>query len=393
MAQTVGAVIQLQPERVRSQRWQATNTNLRTVIDQLWRLESELRLHDVDDEDHPHPRNCVLNLIILLSDRQRVEACDRLVAELSASHPMRAILLHLNAGDGAGTLDAEITADAHQLVNGFPVQREQVLLRVRGAAADHLAGLVEPLLVTDVPTFLWWCRKQGLDHQALSQVIDFSDVLIVDSAQLERPVEALLDLATLAARPDHRIGISDLRWARLRPWCDAISQFFAPAGRHRLLAALHEVDGESAGSSPQSRVGAALLAGWAAAALGWRFVNATANGNTATEAVAETAGGKQVRVRLRSVPSERMEDGEVIGIHLSGQTNEGPFKLAIERDRDLGNHAHVTIELGGEPIRQRLTLPRMGDPDLLLHVLWASHRDLVFESTLVSAATLLEALR
>ena len=47
----------------------------------------------------------MLNLVVGLGDKHRAEQCDKLVAKLAASHPLRAILVHLHGGRGAGTLD------------------------------------------------------------------------------------------------------------------------------------------------------------------------------------------------------------------------------------------------------------------------------------------------
>jgi glucose-6-phosphate dehydrogenase assembly protein OpcA len=360
-------------------------------VSKLHDLQAELSRHEVADHDHPHPRNCVLNLVVVLTDRHRAEACDRLVAGLAASHPLRAILIHAGGGHGAGTLDAEIVTEAHQLLSGFPVQREQVLLHVRGAAAEHLASLVEPLLVPDVPTYLWWSGRERLDASAVRDAMAFSDVLVVDSALLEHPREALLELARLSDDPDADIGIADLRWGRLRPWRDTIGQFFAPEARRPLLAGLREVGIDAAGAGPDGRVGAVLMAGWMAGALGWRIADATA-GDDVTEARAEAPGGHRVRVTLRSVANEHLHHGELLSLRLAGGSGHRAFTLTIERSPHGDPYARVTIELGeGEAVRQKLTLPRLGDPDMLVHVLLGSLRDPVFHRTLSGASALLEA--
>ena len=383
-------VRQLDPDRVRTRRWKATGTDLPTVIDQLRRLDRELRQYDVPGQEHPHPRNSVLNLVIATRERQRAETCDRLLGRLSTTHPMRAILLHLGSDEAAGTLDASIVAEAHRLNSGFPVQRQQVLLEVRGAAVGHLASFVEPLLIPDIPTFLWWSGREELDHEALGEVIDFSDMVVVDSSYLESPVDGLLNLTALTGG---RLGVADLRWGRMRPWRDAIGQFFAPSDRLPLLAGLDEITCEAAGVEPSSRVAAALLAGWAAAALGWRFTGTSSAGESATQALAETDGGRQTRVTLRSVPSEHVEAGELMAVGLNGQAEDGPFEMSMERDRGGGEHARLSFTLGAETVHQRLALPAAKESDLLLHVLWASRRDPVFESALAGASILLESLR
>lgn len=388
MAPTV--VLPLDPDRVRTRRWHATNTDLQTVIDQLRRLDLELRQHDVPGQEHPHPRNCVLNIVVTVGDQERAEACDRLVGHLSAMHPMRAIVVHLGSSDGVGTLDATIAVEAHRLISGFPVQRQQVLLNVRGGAADHMASLVEALLVPDISTFLWWSGREELDQEALRDVLAFSDVLVVDSSYLERPVDGLLNLAGLMGE---RVGIADLRWGRMQPWREAIGQFFAPRERRPLLAGVQQMTCEAAGVEPSSRVGAALLAGWASAALGWRFVRTGTAGEAATESLAQAKDGRQVRLTLRSSPSEHVAEGELLAVDVTGQSESGPFGMSIERDRAGGNHAALTITLGAETVRQRLVLPRTEESDLLFHVLWRSRRDQVFESALAGASVLLESLR
>jgi glucose-6-phosphate dehydrogenase assembly protein OpcA len=394
VAPTLSGVAPLHEDRIRVRRWAAENTDLETVMAHLRELHREVTQHDAETQEHPHPKNCVLNLVVALDEKHMVTACDKLVGHLAASHPLRAILAHLHGGRGEGMLDAEITVEAHKLVTGFPVQREQVLLHVRGEATDHLSSLVEPLLVDDVPTYLWWSGRHRLDEAIVQDAISFSDVLVVDSAKFEHPIDALLQLAELIGQSDPPVGVADFRWGRVRPWRDAIGQFFGPADRRALLPGLQDITAEAAGSGPGARAGAALLAGWAASALGWRFVETAAAGDDATEAVALGDGDHRVRLTLRSVPTDRLHHGELLTVRLAGRRGRHAFALTIERNPDRDNHAHVTIQLdGGEPVRQRLTLPRLGDPDLLVHVLWANQRDPVFYGALRAALPLLEAMR
>lgn len=397
MAPTVGAVAALHADRVRVRRWQATGTDLETVVAKLHDIQYELSREDVTQPEHPHPRNCVLNLVVALDEKHRATECDRTVAGLAASHPLRAILVHLDPrggpANGPGTLDAEITSEAHQLLSGFAVQREQVLLHARGEVARHLSSLVEPLLVPDIPTYLWWSGRHRLDEAIVQEALGFSDVLVVDSARFEHPADALLQLATLVADPDVSVGVADFRWDRVRPWRDAIAQFFSPRDRRVLLHGLQDVTIESAGTGPAARVGAALLAGWAAWALGSRFTRTSAAGEDATEAVAES-DGHRVHLSLRSVANDHLHHGEVLSVRMAGRRGERTFVLTISRDPDGGHHADVVIELdGSDPVNQRLTLPRLGDPDLLVHILWGSQHDPVFRGALLTARPLLEAMR
>jgi glucose-6-phosphate dehydrogenase assembly protein OpcA len=394
VAPTLSGVAPLDDDRIRGLRWVEENTDLETVMAHLRQLHHDVVLHEVDQHEHPHPKNCVLNLVVALDDQHRVTACDKLVANLAATHPLRAILVHLHGGGGPGILDADVAVDAHKLVNGFPVQREQILLHVRGEAAHQLSSLVEPLLANDVPTFLWWSGRHRLNERIVRDAISFSDVLVVDSGKFEHPMDALLELAGLAADPHATVGVADFRWGRMWPWRDAIGQFFGPADRRPLLRGMWEVTVEAAGSGPGARAGAALLAGWVASALGWRLGSIAAAAGDATTAVAVTGEGHHAHLTLRSVPNDHLHNGELLNVLLAGHHGRRSFALAIERDAEGDDHAHVSIRLdGGEPVLQRITLPRLGDPELLIHVLWENRHDAVFHDALAAATPLLEAMR
>lgn len=397
MAPSLGGVVPLSDDRVRVRHWQATGTDLETVVEKLDEIQYELSRADAALQEHPHPRNCVLNLVVVLDDKHRATECDQTITGLAASHPLRAILVHLDLrggpAHGQGTLDAEITSEAHQLVSGFAVQREQVLLHARGDVARHPSSLVVPLLVPDIPTYLWWSGRRRLDEAIAQDVLGFTNVLVVDSARFEHPADALLQLAALVANPDASVGVADFRWDRVRPWRDVIAQFFSPRERHTLLNGLQEATFESAGSGPGARVGVALLAGWMAWALRCRMTRTGAAGEDGTEAVAER-DGHSVHLSLRSVANDRLRHGELLTVRLAGRRGQRTFVLTINRDPDGANHAHVAIELdGSDTVHQRLTLPRLGDPDLLVHILWGSQHDPVFRGSLLTARPLLEAMR
>jgi glucose-6-phosphate dehydrogenase assembly protein OpcA len=388
-------VASLDPDRVRAAHWAGEGVDIATVIEQLHRLHAELTKQDVAVGEHPHPRNAVLNLIVLMEEPHRRASCTKLVETMAASHPMRALLVHRHGGSEHGVLDAEITTEAHQLVHGFPVQREQVLLHVRGQAAEHVSSLVEPLLISDLPTYFWWTGSERLDESALVDAVRVSDVLIVDSHFFRDPVAPLLELAAFVGQPDLRIGLADFRWTRLRPWREAVAQVFGPAERRPFLAGLREVSVDCAGSSLACRVGGAMLAGWLAAALDWGFVHRASSTGALTEANAKAPGGHRVRVALRSATFDGQADGTVVGIRLEGVSEGRSFALTIAREPGAGSYARVHIDAEGsvETVKQRLSLPEPDEPALMMQVVAESRHDPLFRRCLMAAGTLLEALR
>jgi Glucose-6-phosphate dehydrogenase subunit len=385
-----GALGSLAPERVRRRHWKGTDVELGQVLERLMRIEHALALSEVGDGEHPHPRNCVLNLVVVCSDAGVMRDCDKVVEEISASHPLRAILFDLDDAASAG-LDAEITTESHRLVVGVAVQREQVTLHIRGEACDHLASLAEPLLVPDVPTYLWWTGDQHLGHRGLRDALGFCDALIVDSARFERPIPSLLELAALLEQLSRRIGFSDMRWVRLRPWREAVAQCFGPAERRRLLDAIERVEMES------GMVAATLLAGWLASALGWRIgapdpprpdgaLTASATPSGPDGPPPPASGGGNVRP-IQLVLRSAARAGHVEAVRLLG----GGFAMTLERESG-GARLRIDIE-GLDPIRQRLHLPEVPEAELFSKLLFEARTDASFARSLAAAAVLLEAAR
>ena len=383
----------LDRERVTSKSWSGRDVQLRAVAAELSRVHAELSHSETGDREHPRPRNCVLNLIVAVGDEEREDSAEQVISAIATGHPLRAIVLHSNAEDGE-RLDAEIKAEAHHLVRGASVQLEQVTLDVHGLAGMHPASLVEPLLVPDVPTYLWWTGSPPLDEPALHDALNACDALIVDSAHFADRVRSFLDLAALAERIRDRVGFVDLQWARQKPWRETVAQLFAPGGRRPQLRGLHRVMLECVGQGAGNRVPAILFAGWLAAALGWRPTRRVSVTESAAEVLLEGGEERVVELICRAGEHPGLGDGELRALEIEGQTGRRRLTARMEIRPDRADHAHLELDINGAAtIQQRLPMPREDEDKLLLHALSALRRDAVYLRSLDAAARLLEALR
>jgi glucose-6-phosphate dehydrogenase assembly protein OpcA len=383
----------LSEDRVSTRRWAAENVDVKTVAAEMSRLHTELTHEDMGDDEHPRPRNCVMNLVIAVSDDQREEAAEKVVGAVAAGHPLRAIVLHSSAGEKAG-LDAEITAEAHQLVWGTSVQLEQLTLKVRGDASEHIASLLEPLLIPDVPTYVWWTGTPPLGERGLRDALVVCDVLIVDSSHFSNKVDAFLDLAALADRLGGRMGFVDLQWARQKAWRETLAQFFAPEERRHLLSGLQRVDIACVGEGRANRVSGTLIGGWLMSLLGWRLTPAVSVSSSGSEAILKGENGQTVQLTLRSATSHDMHHGMLCAVRFDGHSEGNPFAMQMEVRADRSDHAHVLIDMGGEEtLHQRLPLPDLDDAALLLQALSSARRDRVYLRSLEAAAKLVDAFR
>ena len=153
-------------------------------------------------------------------------------------------------------LDASITSEIRRPETACAWQCEIITIHVRGRAAEHLAELVDPLLVSGVPTYLWWLGTPPFGKKELLDALRVCDGLVVDSARFEEPYSSFRRMSGLLKIAHHRLGLADVQWARLRPWRETIAQFFTPMDRRGFLSGISEigVDYVGASSAPLRRM-------------------------------------------------------------------------------------------------------------------------------------------
>src|SRR5207245_4465671 len=75
---------------------------------------------------------------------------------------------------------------------------EQILVRARGNVDDRLASALIPLLVPDLPVFLWWTGTPPLGSRSFTDLLRLTDRLVVDSADFARPEATLPVIARIS---------------------------------------------------------------------------------------------------------------------------------------------------------------------------------------------------
>src|SRR5579875_2434509 len=215
-------------------------------VQRLWREVSE-RPEAVLGEGVAAPvtRICTLTLLAVASTERTALRMTDVIGHLVAQHPCRSILLRLR--DAAeDRLEASIALHCGRGAPGrAPVCCEQITVEAAGRALARVPGLIFPLLVPDLPVYVWWPEEVpsggGPSGDVLRRLIEVADALVVDSGTLAEPVEALAGLAALA-RPLPR-GLRDLTWGRLTPWRDRLAQTFDPEPMAAALDRGDQVEG------------------------------------------------------------------------------------------------------------------------------------------------------
>ena len=271
--------------------WEARDTSVRTIaayLASLWEPPARLEADGqpiVTEKGLPHARASVLNLIVTVNDDAAADRIVRTLLDLGVRHPSRAIVLVPQHGSDSQPLDARISTHCHETAgdDGERMCYEEVILTVRGEAADHLSGIVAPLLIHDLPTHVWWPGDPPFNDPVFDQLVEMGDRVLFDTSDFVDLLGGLRRLGSLR----HASGVGDLAWERLAWWQELTAQFFdAPRFRRYLpnlsrLLISYAVPQRDAGvlpgdpndsapgvTSPMAQ--ALLYAGWIATRLGWR---------------------------------------------------------------------------------------------------------------------------
>jgi glucose-6-phosphate dehydrogenase assembly protein OpcA len=142
----------------------------------------------------------------------------RVLAGLAERHPARTILLVPVPGRRT-EVEAHATVEDFEIGDGREVLSEVIELRLSGDAARHPASIVLPLLISDLPAFCRWRGQPDWHGQALADLVDVCDRLVVDSSEWPAIPAGYANLARLF----ERVGVSDLAWRRGLPWRVALA--------------------------------------------------------------------------------------------------------------------------------------------------------------------------
>jgi glucose-6-phosphate dehydrogenase assembly protein OpcA len=303
--------------------------------------------------DHAHSPARVLNLIVVVDREWRGEIMNRL-EQVGRYHASRTILCDVEPG--RTTIDASVimTVEGERQPEAPVLTRERVILEVGPKHLPKLDTIIDPLVVTDLPTVAW--APHG-HPEALDALLHISQVVLIDSVNEPDPASALRRAEELAAEA----YVVDLAWLRTTPWRERVAATFDPP---RWRPELGRIDSVTVRHRPDSGVAGVLFFGWLASRLDWGPGSLMpANG-----AVRGHAGARRHEVALTLEPDPGQDAPGLAGIEIgtsSGMSislDRGPGGLLAHRRDPKGRELEWTI-LGasrgeggilGEGIRQAL---------------------------------------
>ncbi|MEA5462277.1 glucose-6-phosphate dehydrogenase assembly protein OpcA [Leptothoe sp. PORK10 BA2] len=241
---------------------------------------------------------------------------------LAAQNPCRVITL-------CPTFDDEDTGVTAQVSAYCPIQKnnssrlvccEYITLRGTKKALDRVDGLVQSLVIADLPKFVWWKATPNPEQLLFQSMAKISNCIILDSSYYGNPESELLKIQQLV---ESGTPVADLNWYRLAPWQELSAASFDPPERRIALLELDQlgIDYEK-GNAAQ----ALLYLGWLASRLGWEPQDYKSEGGDydLRRITLKAKEGRSIDVELAAIPVADVGEvlGDLTGLRMSSTNSE-----------------------------------------------------------------------
>ncbi len=338
-------------------------------------IEHELGQLRMNEDGTLGLRASVLNLLVVTDDESAADVTES-VSGLANRYPSRAIVLIMDPEDEE-SLDIQLSAFCNIRGGGrAQVCAEQVTVHVSGPPAEHVESFAGPLLVPDLPVFLWYPGEFSPSSPEFPGMAELADRLIIDSAASSDTESSLRELASMLD-DEYVTAIGDIQWVALNPWRSLIADLFDSPERARELNRIHRVEVLHA---PKGVCRTLLLVGWLASTLGWRPQSAESHDGGRRIEFSGPSGGITVNM------SNGSPDARLRRVRL--YTDDCSFQ--VSRHRNLSD-ASATVMRDGELIGERTV--RLGAFNLgvlLGEELRYRGRDTAYEAALEGAVEILD---
>jgi len=349
-------------------------------IDTVWserdttpsEIEEALRklLFERHGEDARYVPGRVLNMVCIVDREWAGEVVNRL-ERTGRYHASRTIIVAIESGRTTIDAVASIASDTDPRPGEFALLRETMQVTIGERHVGHLDTIVDPLVISDLPTMVW--SPHG-HPEAVDALLSLAQVVLLDSVDEPDVGDALGRARELTGAG---LYVVDLAWLRSTPWRERFAASFDPGS---LRAELRQLTRVEVRHHERSRAAALLFVGWVASRLGWR-----------TDALMTADGTWRGRAhgRRQDVDLALATDLQQSVPGLAGVTVETASGRHLSLDRGRGGlRAHYTNQRGDDRTWTVVGASR-GEPGILGEgIRQALLRDPTYNPALAAATTL-----
>jgi len=266
-------------------------------------IEAALRamLKERHSENASYVPARTLNLVCVVDKQWSGEIANRL-RHVGRAHAARTIVCAVEPRRKVIDAVATIASDVHPKAGEFALLRETVIVDVGEQHLAHIDTIVDPLVVTDLPTVVW--APHG-HTQAVEALLSLAQVVLLDSVD-EPDMRDAVNRAMTLLRDAY---VVDLAWLRSTPWRERVAATFDPP---HLRPDLRTISAVTVRHHPESAVAGVLLMGWLASRLDWQLSPLIARDGT----LVGSAHARRQDVRLTLEPANDLMVRGLAGVTL-----------------------------------------------------------------------------
>lgn len=337
-------------------------------------------------------RAAALNLISFAPTDETRDRIVQAANRMSTIHPCRLILFtaaksreeHLSLTNVYAACESgSATADAPSF--------ERMEIPIHSSMLDQLPLVLQPLLIPELPAFLWWPEEPPFDSPGFQALARSLNRIVIDSATFSS-VARLHTFSEFMNGLPVKCALGDLNWQRLQPWRELTAQYFDIQHVQWALSCVREVEVEAGrGEGNSLPTQAILYICWLACCLGWEVTGARQTRGDRWYVHARDQRGHDIRIVIRTRPTSQEYADHLTSLSISARDTEG-HRSALTLNRSTGSsliRMYATNE--DEPALSHVAHhPLLPDEALLVPVLESTSRDHVFEAALGIAAGILD---
>lgn len=375
-------------------RWTSRATTIDGIdreLAKIWALPA-LTAQAEGDERHIAARTSVMNLVVVARRPEIGEHCAAIISQLTGRHPSRTLICSPTDPDGPGWLDARISAYCMLAREGATETcAETIYVTAGGDTGRHIAAIVEPLLVHDLPVTVWWPGETPLGTRQAGDLLADAQRLVIDgSAWTGDGLDRLREVARLV--DDGLVSVFDFALVRQSRWREAIASAFDLPSFLPYLRSLRRIEITYGTHDEHGRPGSTNMvkplyhAAWLASRLGMSVVRPLAElAPPAGPGYAGTLryGRIEVAVVLRPALTD-MPSGTTLRVELLARRRGSELMVDVTAEAETVK-VHAAQD-DTELLDRRFLAPRRTEADLLAEAIEAPRRDIVSDGAMRMAA-------
>ncbi|MEO8468418.1 MAG: glucose-6-phosphate dehydrogenase assembly protein OpcA [Chloroflexota bacterium] len=398
-------------------RWSSRTDSLAGIEAELAKVWSATPLTTAGDDGAPErriaARTSVLNLVVIARQPEIGERAAAVIRMLTGRHPSRTLIVSSADPDGPSWIDAHV--QAHCVLprpDAAETCAEFIDLVAGGETGRHVAAIVAPLLVHDLPVTVWWPGDPPLGTRQARDMLDMADRLVVDGSHwsgdgLER-LRALARVVASHQASGDSLAVSDFAMIRQSRWREAIASSFDRPELRPFLTGITDITVRYAAHPETDPNNTNLIKplyhlGWLASRLGMVVAEPLRAAKPNPDASAEPdtdeglelplvgelrAGRRHVRISISPLAST-MPPGTTLTVELAARRRGVHLEVVVSAEAE-SVMVHAALDGREMPVR-RFMAPRRTEVELLAETVESVGADPVAVAALFAAADLVPA--